>query len=592
MEKLLNFSLDDISLFQDDDDQDFSLARFRYLADGNNSHKNPISLDVLKRDAHTALGKFVIGKYDPIRNDTRGHEATEEIYGYIPPNGTVSFEQKDGKTFATVDGVLSKLYATPVVELFKSNKKKSVSCEFTAQLGEKQQNGDEPIEAFTIRAITILGQDIRPSCKGAEVEMMKFSECDAEKYYNRKHDTLSELQRFSERRKQEFMAEKTYKVDTSREAISDGEWEGNKAKHDAIKAKNFESIAPKIFMRLEDGWKDKEVTKLGYPVMELKGDTWVYNKKGLASALGYAKQENDTEIIGKIMSLYKKLGLDDGEGEKEKMEKFEIEGRKAWGEVIKEVQDHKKGAYVDSVEKDHIIYTVDNVRYRVDADVEVGKDDKKVHAKIHWDTVKKDADQKEFEEKKYPEDDAHSTDEKDKKEVEDDDEHDKEEAEKKMSLDANADMAAYYEMLENETSEYKDLAKRILEDEERGLVMADVLNMAHECMELRSFKEQKMNEMRDMECNKLMAEVKEDLDAKQFKDLQAECMACKYEDITAIANKYRAMAYACAKEKMAKGSKIDETKQFARMGFDFSSYIHKSDSLMNADDIYKEYINK
>lgn len=37
-------------------------------------------------------------------------------------------------------------------------------------------------------------------------------------------------------------------------------------------------------------------------------------------------------------------------------EKFEIEGREAWGEIIKKVQSHEgQGVYVDSVEKDHII---------------------------------------------------------------------------------------------------------------------------------------------------------------------------------------------------------------------------------------------
>lgn len=510
MEKLLNFSLDDISLFQDDDDQDFSLARFRYLADGNNSHKNPISLDVLKRDAHTALGKFVIGKYDPIRNDTRGHEATEEIYGYIPPNGTVSFEQKDGKTFATVDGVLSKLYATPVVELFKSNKKKAVSCEFTAQLGERQPNGDEPIEAFTIRAITILGQDIRPSCKGAEVEMMKFSECDAEKYYNRKHDTLSELQRFSERRKQEFMAEKTYKVNkTELKETAWGDVDKISLRNAVMGAKNKSTLVHDVYALVEDGWEESPSEHLKYPIMELSGDTFYYNRYGLASALAYAKQENETEVVSKVMKLYKNFKLDDGEGEKKEME----------------------------------------------------------------------------EKKEYPENDAHSTDEKDKKEVEKDDEE-----EKKMSLDANADMTAYYEMLENETDEYKELAKRVLEDEDRGLVMQDVLKMAHECDELKQFKDSKMTEMRDMECNKLMAEVKDDLDEKQFEDMKAECMACKYEDVTGIANKYRAMAYARAKEKMAKENKVEEPKQFARMGFDFTSYMTKSDSAMSADEIFKKYL--
>ena len=73
----------------------------------------------------------------------------------------------------------------------------------------------------------------------------------------------------------------------------------------------------------------------------------------------------------------------------------EIEGRRAYGEVIRQVQGHEgKGAYVESVYDDHIIYTKDDTRYRVDAKVKVGADDKDVEVKIDWDSVKKDADQK------------------------------------------------------------------------------------------------------------------------------------------------------------------------------------------------------
>ena len=110
---------------------------------------------------------------------------------------------------------------------------------------------------------------------------------------------------------------KTYKVDTSKDSVSEGAWDGDKTKHDAVEAKNFESIAPKIFMRLEDGWKDRELTKLDYPVMTLVGDTFVYSKKGLASAEGYAKKGNETEVLNKVQAIQKKLGF--GEEEDKKM---------------------------------------------------------------------------------------------------------------------------------------------------------------------------------------------------------------------------------------------------------------------------------
>lgn len=44
-------------------------------------------------------------------------------------------------------------------------------------------------------------------------------------------------------------------------------------------------------MLVEDGWEDAPSEHLKYPVMELKGDTFVYNRDGLSSALGYAKKK-------------------------------------------------------------------------------------------------------------------------------------------------------------------------------------------------------------------------------------------------------------------------------------------------------------
>ena len=73
MEKIKQFSVDDIYLFTDDEDVDFALGEVYLLAEGNNSHKNPISLDVLKRDAHTMLGKFLIAKYSDFQKDVTTH---------------------------------------------------------------------------------------------------------------------------------------------------------------------------------------------------------------------------------------------------------------------------------------------------------------------------------------------------------------------------------------------------------------------------------------------------------------------------------------------------------------------------------------
>ena len=57
--------------------------------------------------------------------------------------------------------------------------------------------------------------------------------------------------------------------------------------------------------------------------MNLKNGEWVYNRKGLASALSYAQQENETVIVSKIKQIYRKLGLDQEEKMDNILEKLE-----------------------------------------------------------------------------------------------------------------------------------------------------------------------------------------------------------------------------------------------------------------------------
>ena len=210
---------------------------------------------------------------------------------------------------------------------------------------------------------------------------------------------------------------KNFPVDTSKDAVDMGDWNGDKAKHDLMDSKNYDSIGDKVCLDFTKG--DRKLENCKYPVMNVKDGKWVYSAEGLSSAMAYAAQ-HDPEVYKKAVSLQKKLGLykDDKKEDSKKMseeKKFEIEGREAWGDVIKEVQDHEgKDAYVESVEKDHIIYKIgkDGDRMTVKADVKVGKDDKKVSAKIDWDTKKKDADQKEF-----ADDETDKTDDKDTKDA-------------------------------------------------------------------------------------------------------------------------------------------------------------------------------
>ena len=78
-----------------------------------------------------------------------------------------------------------------------------------------------------------------------------------------------------------------------------------------LKPKNYKSIVKDVYMKVEDGWEEAPSQHLKYPVMQIKGDKLVYNLNALSSALGYAKKENETEVVKKVESIRKKMGIED-----------------------------------------------------------------------------------------------------------------------------------------------------------------------------------------------------------------------------------------------------------------------------------------
>ena len=191
---LKNFSINNVQMYKaQNEDLDFSIVEIWALAEGNNSHKNPISKEVLERDANTFKGKFIIGKYDKLKRDSTTHVTDQAIWGYIDPNEPIEFKTKivDGveKEFAVVKGVLSKIYANDVVEMFRQNNNRTVSCEFSCNLQYEEDEYGRPIDeygniiddvnpilGYSIHGITVLGLEYNPSIRGTEIKVKQFVE--------------------------------------------------------------------------------------------------------------------------------------------------------------------------------------------------------------------------------------------------------------------------------------------------------------------------------------------------------------------------------------------------------------------------------
>ena len=613
LEKNFKFAVEDIQRINlsEYEDDEFAVAKMGYLSTKPNSHGLKISEKVLRESASTVLNKWLVADMTGIV-DAGTHTKEEKIVGRIPKEQDVEFVYDDGGYLrAYVDVVISKIYAKDFCKIFEEENNRAVSVEMRVLSNEDDES---IVESFKIVGVTTLGKQIRPSCPDSDIEFTRFSEEEADKFFAKVHNnSLTILKKFVEERK-ESMAEQeklvSHPIDTSKEAMYDGEWDGQKAKQDLVKEKNFKTLAPKVCMKLEPGWEDREVTKLGYPVMMLHDGKWVYAVKGLSSALGYAKKENETEVINKIEKIYKKLGLGKEDDAKmaeiefaavdigdmwgrvfdalrdrypdgdwgsvyridgiyeqdnkkfaiihrkdedvkyrldfslteegltladeivkiemeivetddvkkfaepegaEKYMQFEIEGRKAWSKVIKKVQDHEGGgAYVDSIEDNHIIYTKDDVRYRVEADIKVDKDDKSVDADIKWDTVKKDKDQK---------------------------------------------MA---EMTPEEMAEKIGELQKNIEERDNIIMGKDkkIKEMEEELADLREFKKTCMEKDKACAVESVMNEVKDFMNDEQFKALRDEGMACEFSQIDAWSNKVKAIGFEAGKKSVKKQSDI------------------------------------
>lgn len=492
--------------FQEYSKEKLAIAKVCVLSTAPNSHGLRISEEVLRRDIGSIRGNFLVAHM--MYGDAGSHDEAEVPVGYFVPNKAIEFEEvgegEDRVVKAWAYAILSKQYAKEAYDMFVRDNHRATSIEMRVETGEDESE----VLSFDAYGSTILGRAFRPSCPDAEVSLVRFAE-QAKEFFEQRSDSLEALKNFAEERKQTMADGKKYTshpINTSKDAVYTGDWDGNKAKQDLIKEKNYKSLAPKVCLKLEDGWENREVTKLGYPVMGLYDGEWRYSIKAIASAQAYAEQNEETEILNKIKTIKKKLGLDETEGKEDaKMEETkmaepetkakmdEIEGRKAWAEIIKKVQEHEGDVYVDSVENDHIIYTKDGERYRVDADIKTGADDDAIEAEIKWDTVKKDADQK-------------------------------------MS----------YEELEAETCRLK------AEIEDRDNI---IMNKDHEIEVLSDFKNKVLEKERAMTVEAVMADIKDFVDNSTYNEIRDEGLKCEFDALDGWTNKAKAVCFGAVKKK-------------------------------------------
>lgn len=504
----------------------FTVYKCCFLSTKPNSHHLDISDAVLRECASTILGNFLVAKVE--YGDATTHKDGEIIYGYFPSEQDIEFVEEDGVTKAYAYAVVSKKYSKEFNGIFEFDNLRNSSVEMSVEMVGDEDEGE--VAAFDIYALTCLGRTVNGSCPDADITMVRFSKDDANAYFA-KSSSLDNLKKFAKERKKAMADKKTYKIDKSKEALSEADWgDVDKAamRDKIMDAKNRDTLVKSVYLLVEDGWEDAPSEHLKYPVMELKGGTFVYNRRALASALAYAKQNDEQDVVNKIEKIYKSLDLED-DGKEEKMAK-EIEFAAVdigdmWGRLWREIDEGRHWEYsvVGVFEEDNKKFAVLRDRegklYRLDFSLtEDGMTvaDEVVEVKqefVETDNMKKFAEPENVADYRFAEDGDGE--------------------EKKMSED---EMMAKIAELE------KDI-------EERDHIIMD---KDAELAELREYKATMTAKENASMVDCIMEDVKPYVTEAQFSEFKAEGLSCDAESIDAWANKVKAMCFSEVKKNIKK----------------------------------------
>lgn len=556
MRKEVEFQMEEIipSWVADYSEKKFSVYQTCFLSTKKNSHELNISEEILKANAPSILGNFLVAKL--FAGDATSHLPDEVIFGYFPKEQEIVFEEveENGEKIvkANAYAVISKQYGKEFNDIFTDDNLRNTSVEMTVETSEDDEHH---VLSFDIFGLTCLGKTIKGSCPDANMKMVRFSEEEAEGFF-KTSEKLSTLENFVQKRKRQMAETKKYKIDKSKESMSDKPWsevDKTAMRDKIVEASNRDSLVKSVYALVEEGWQEAPSEHLKYPIMELKGDTFVYNKNGLSSALGYAKKENETTVVNKINKIYKNLGLeatDSGKEEEAKMAK-EIEFAAVdigdmWGKVYSALRSHEawryviEGIYEEDNKKFAVLKDEDGTLYRLnfsltedgmtvaDELIEVRKEF------IESDKVIRFAEPENVEDyRKFAEDvDDDDNDKDDKDEKEDCDPEDKAEG------DEDCDEGETKKMSADEMEAAMAQLKKDVEDRDNIIMEKDI-----ELEQLRAFKQSVEDKEKVIAVDAVLEQVKGCLSAEQIKAFREEGIACKMSALDGWSNKVKAVSF-------------------------------------------------
>lgn len=174
----MKFKIDKISMLKELSDEQLAIAEVWVCCEGDNAHEMPITHNALVNAIPTLYNKFLVAGFDG--SDFMGHEGSAQlILGFFPKESKIVIKKDDrGINYIVANAIISKIYAEWAYDIFDDGlNHRDVSMEIYVTDTEYNEEDDKTyITEFCFMGVTVLGLDHMPACKGAKIEITKFSD--------------------------------------------------------------------------------------------------------------------------------------------------------------------------------------------------------------------------------------------------------------------------------------------------------------------------------------------------------------------------------------------------------------------------------
>ena len=191
-----------ISTFRLEDDSRFAKCKLIVCHDGENVNGSYFDSEVILNCAKRSLygtpilanvyqdddGEWKVGGHDiefELLDTNEGFDirkvCIEKPCGFIPPDSPIECMQMNDRCYLTTEGVIWKNYAEQLMDILKENNNElSVSMEISVNDSHINKEELVVINDFNFEGITILGTDISPAMKGANIKLFSMQEIKSE----------------------------------------------------------------------------------------------------------------------------------------------------------------------------------------------------------------------------------------------------------------------------------------------------------------------------------------------------------------------------------------------------------------------------